>query len=259
MIGFDGSMNTGLTLRTAQITRRRSPRSGPGRRCCTTPTRRPRSARPQLKARALLGDAGRGRPRDAGRGRGRPRAAAGSARATGLRVLLVDHQDSFVNTLADYFRQQGAEVITLRHGFPAATCSTSSRPTWWCCRPGPGRPADFGCAALLDEVYARRPAGLRRLPGPAGDGRARGRRAGPAARARARQARPGRRWPAGALLAGLPDEFTAAPLPLACTPSRPRSAAGSTVTAAHARTAAVMAIEDREAGAGRCSSTPSRS
>lgn len=32
----------------------------------------------------------------------------------GKRVLLIDHQDSFVHTLANYIRQTGAEVITIR-------------------------------------------------------------------------------------------------------------------------------------------------
>ena len=70
------------------------------------------------------------------------------------RVLLVDHQDSFVHTLGDYFRQQGAEVTTLRFGFPP-TLLDSYAPDLVVMSPGPGRPADFACAALLDEVYAR--------------------------------------------------------------------------------------------------------
>ena len=36
----------------------------------------------------------------------------------GKRVLLIDHQDSFVHTLANYLRQTGADVVTLRSGFP---------------------------------------------------------------------------------------------------------------------------------------------
>jgi anthranilate synthase len=70
------------------------------------------------------------------------------------RILLVDHQDSFVHTLGDYFRQQGAEVRTLRFGFSPALLD-SYAPDLVVMSPGPGRPADFGCAALLDEVYAR--------------------------------------------------------------------------------------------------------
>ncbi len=102
------------------------------------------------------GNPGRGRAR--GPGRGAPRASGGGCRrrhgGRGLRVLLVDHQDSFVHTLGDYFRQHGAEVTTLRFGFDPALLD-SYAPDLVVLSPGPGRPADFGCAALLDEVYAR--------------------------------------------------------------------------------------------------------
>jgi anthranilate synthase len=30
-------------------------------------------------------------------------------------VVLIDHEDSFVHTLANYLRQTGAEVKTIRH------------------------------------------------------------------------------------------------------------------------------------------------
>ena len=59
-----------------------------------------------------------------------------------------------MHTLGDYFRQQGAEVTTLRFGFAPALLD-SYAPDLVVMSPGPGRPADFGCAALLDEVYAR--------------------------------------------------------------------------------------------------------
>jgi anthranilate synthase len=122
-------------------------------------------------------------------------------------VLLVDHQDSFVHTLGDYFRQQGAEVTTLRSGFAPALLD-SYAPDLVVMSPGPGRPADFGCAALLDEIYARHlpvfgvclglqamvehaGGALSLLPEPA-------------------HGKPGLvRVSGGALLAGLPAEFTA--------------------------------------------------
>ena len=65
--------------------------------------------------------------------------AAEGRPGSGLRVLLVDHQDSFVHTLADYFRQQGAEVTTLRAGFPPALLD-SYAPDLVVLSPGPGRP-----------------------------------------------------------------------------------------------------------------------
>jgi anthranilate synthase len=71
-----------------------------------------------------------------------------------LRVLLVDHQDSFVHTLGDYFRQEGASVTTLRFGFPVRMLDDYA-PDLVVLSPGPGRPSDFGCSALLDALYER--------------------------------------------------------------------------------------------------------
>lgn len=55
--------------------------------------------------------------------RGDTKVAATKARPVeqvgrGLHILLVDHQDSFVMTLADYFRQTGATVVTVRTPVP---------------------------------------------------------------------------------------------------------------------------------------------
>ena len=66
----------------------------------------------------------------------------------------MDHQDSFVHTLAGYFREHGAAVTTLRAGFPAARLD-EFRPDLVVLSPGPGRPSDFGCEQLLAELDAR--------------------------------------------------------------------------------------------------------
>jgi len=71
-----------------------------------------------------------------------------------MRVLLVDHQDSFVHTLAGYFAEQGAAVTTLRAGFDPALLERYA-PDLVVLSPGPGRPADFDCASLLSELDAR--------------------------------------------------------------------------------------------------------
>ena len=63
-------------------------------------------------------------------------------------MLLVDHQDSFVHTLAGYFREQGAEVLTLRAGLPPDALDEFA-PDLVVLSPGPGRPADFACEDLL--------------------------------------------------------------------------------------------------------------
>jgi anthranilate synthase len=61
---------------------------------------------------------------------------------SGKRVLLIDHEDSFVHTLANYIRQTGASVTTLRHGFSESLFDTE-RPDLVVLSPGPGRPSDF--------------------------------------------------------------------------------------------------------------------
>lgn len=61
---------------------------------------------------------------------------------SGKRILLIDHEDSFVHTLANYIRQTGATVKTLRHGFSESVFDTE-RPDLIVLSPGPGRPDDF--------------------------------------------------------------------------------------------------------------------
>jgi anthranilate synthase len=168
-IGFDGSMNTGLTLRTAHVTGGvAAVRVGATLLYDSDPAAEEQET--HIKARALietlaeadragesetLAEADRaGETAEApGAGKaGENRAAAGVARK--LRVLLVDHQDSFVHTLGDYFRQHDAEVTTLRAGFPFVLLD-SLAPDLVVLSPGPGEPSDFGCDGLLSELDRR--------------------------------------------------------------------------------------------------------
>src|SRR5258708_27917077 len=155
-IGFDGSMNTGLTLRTAHIAEGiAAVRAGATLLYDSVPEAEEKET--QIKARALLETLDEASRIAAGQAKVVVAEHAIPSSASGdyaPRVLLVDHQDSFVHTLGDYFRQQGAEVTTLRFGFPSALLDAYA-PDLVVMSPGPGRPADFGCAALLDEVYAR--------------------------------------------------------------------------------------------------------
>ncbi len=157
-IGFDGSMNTGLTLRTAHIVNGvAAVRAGATLLYDSVPEAEERET--HIKARALLetlAEASRPAPSGAQgvRGEGSPRSQGGSWGDRPPRVVLVDHQDSFVHTLGDYFRQEGASVTTLRFGFPVDLLDTYA-PDLVVLSPGPGEPSDFGCAALLDELYRR--------------------------------------------------------------------------------------------------------
>ncbi len=160
MIGFDGGMNTGLTLRTAHIRDRvAAVRAGATLLFESDPAAEERET--QLKARALLetlGEGGGAGERPAGPGG--PACAAGpspraaAAPGAGMRVLLVDHQDSFVHTLGGYFREAGAEVTTRRAGFDAARLDAWA-PDLVVLSPGPGRPSDFGCDELLTALDQR--------------------------------------------------------------------------------------------------------
>jgi anthranilate synthase len=170
MIGFDGSMNTGLTLRTAHITGGiAAVRAGATLLYDSVPEAEEKET--QIKARALLETLEEASQIAQGLTQADPAAVAdgtvlaagtilagaGAGIAAGERppkVLLVDHQDSFVHTLADYFRQRGAEVTTLRFGFQPELLD-SYAPDLVVLSPGPGRPSDFDCAGLLDQVYAR--------------------------------------------------------------------------------------------------------
>ncbi|MBM3783371.1 MAG: anthranilate synthase component I [Acidobacteria bacterium] len=65
----------------------------------------------------------------------------------GLKMLLVDNDDCFIQTLANYASQTGAEIVTYRSGIPESLIQKID-PDLILLSPGPGRPADFGVPAL---------------------------------------------------------------------------------------------------------------
>jgi anthranilate synthase len=67
---------------------------------------------------------------------------------SGARLLLVDNDDCFIHTLANYARQTGAEVVTYRWGFGEDLIARVA-PTLMLVSPGPARPADFGVPELV--------------------------------------------------------------------------------------------------------------
>lgn len=75
-------------------------------------------------------------------------ARSGSKPGAGVRMLLVDNDDCFIHTLANYARQTGAEVVTYRAGFPLELIR-QIRPDVILISPGPGRPEDFGVPELV--------------------------------------------------------------------------------------------------------------
>jgi len=246
MIGFDGGMNTGLTLRTAHIREGvAAVRTGATLLFDSDP--QAEEAETRLKARALLETlAEAGRPEAAGPATASPQPAApAELPGAGLGVLLVDCQDSFVHTLAGYFRELGAEVTTLRAGFDPAQLDQYA-PDLVVLSPGPGRPADFGCDKLLAAIDERGlPVfgvclGLQALVEHAGG--TLGLLETPA------HGKPGQvRVLGGELLAGLPAEFTAGRYH--SLHARPEQVTGGFTVTAVTPDGVVMAIEDADRSA----------
>ena len=78
-------------------------------------------------------------------------AAAREASGAGSKLLLVDNDDCFIHTLANYARQTGAEVVTYRAGFPAELIAQIA-PSLILISPGPGRPEDFGVPGVVQAA-----------------------------------------------------------------------------------------------------------
>lgn len=147
-VGFDGTLNTGLTLRTIRVKQGVAQvRAGATLLFDSDPAAEERETR--LKASALL-EAIALRDDDDDDGDGRD-----TQPGAGKRVLLVDHEDSFVHTLAGYFRRTGAEVLTLRHGFDPTEFDRLS-PDLVVMSPGPGCPKDFNTSATLSAIIERK-------------------------------------------------------------------------------------------------------
>ncbi len=72
----------------------------------------------------------------------------------GVHLLLVDNDDCFIHTLANYARQSGAKVSTYRANV-ALEMIDSTKPDIVLISPGPARPADFGVPALVQELAKR--------------------------------------------------------------------------------------------------------
>src|SRR6201998_1845326 len=146
-VNFDGSINTGLTIRTIRM------KDGlaevrVGATCLfdSDPAAEDRAC--QVKAAALF-QALRGDP---------PRplsAVAPDATGSGKQVLLIDHDDSFVHMLADYFRQVGANVTVVRY-VHAQDMLKQRKWDLLVLSPGPGRPEDFKIASTIDAALERK-------------------------------------------------------------------------------------------------------
>ncbi len=147
-VTFDGNMNTGLTLRTMRMKDGVAEvRAGATLLFDSDP--QAEEAETRLKASALF--AAIRRPAAAADG-----APLANAAGRGRRVLLIDHEDSFVHTLANYIRTTGAEVVTMRPDLGRMELRRGAAPDLVVLSPGPGRPADFAMAETLNLLVDRR-------------------------------------------------------------------------------------------------------
>jgi anthranilate synthase len=147
LVGFDGNLNTGLTLRTIRVKDGAAEvRVGATLLYDSDPDAEEEETR--LKASAFLDAIRRPRGVEARPSVDVPRPGVGR------RVLLVDHQDSFVHTLANYLRQTGADVVTLRAGFPESALDDVA-PHLVVLSPGPGTPRDFDLSKTLGAIVRR--------------------------------------------------------------------------------------------------------
>ena len=140
IITLDGNMNTGILIRTTYL--REGMASYPvGATLLYDSVPAMEEKETRLKATGFFRTLGVEAP---------PAVSAVEREATGrgAKLLLVDNDDCFIHTLANYARQTGADVVTYRAGFPEDLL-TQLAPNLILISPGPGRPADFGVPDLV--------------------------------------------------------------------------------------------------------------
>jgi anthranilate synthase len=146
MLTLNGDINTGILIRTIHL-RGAVASYGVGATILYDSVPAMEEQETRLKAtgffRALKG-APETKLAAAARAAAKPTSRVGE----GVRLLLVDNDDCFIHTLANYVRQTGAEVVTYRSGFPLDLIRKIA-PSLILISPGPGRPVDFGVPALV--------------------------------------------------------------------------------------------------------------
>lgn len=158
-VAFDGHLNTGLTLRTVRISNGVAEvRAGATLLFDSVPESEEKET--ELKASACLNAvvnpfdlpvaATPHGPRVGPAATSPVQGAAGG----GKEVLLIDFEDSFVHTLANYLRQTGAKVTTVRHT-QASKALAGRLPDLAVLSPGPGRPSDFNVSSHIESLISK--------------------------------------------------------------------------------------------------------
>lgn len=148
-IGFDGNLNTGLTLRTIRVKDGIAEiRAGATLLIDSDPVAEEEETR--LKASALI-DAVRGNSDFALKKEPQSFFCDDGKNIT---ALMVDHQDSFVHNLASYFRQCGVELITMRPE-AARRWLRQHRVDLVILSPGPSTPEKFSMNKTIEAAMQK--------------------------------------------------------------------------------------------------------
>ncbi len=143
-INFNGNMNTGLTIRTLQIREGIAEvRAGATLLYDSDPVAEEQET--VLKASGMMRIL---------QGAVTETVAEAPVAPINKTVLLLDHDDSFVHTLANYFRQQGSNVITVRYAHAQQYIEKLS-PDLVVLSPGPGKPSDFNLKQTIDLLLEK--------------------------------------------------------------------------------------------------------
>lgn len=147
MISINGDINTGICIRTIHL-KDGIARYGAGATLLYDSVPQLEWEETRMKAtsfyRALraVTQAGEGAPGDL------------DQYGRGLKLLLIDNDDCFIHTLANYARQTGANVVTYRAGLPPEMIDQIA-PDLILISPGPGRPSDFGVPDVVKHAARR--------------------------------------------------------------------------------------------------------
>ncbi len=139
-IGFDGSINTGLTLRTIHL-KDKIARIRVGATLLYDSDPEMEEEETYIKAAAMI------KVLTEVESVKEVKKAVGSN--VEFNVLIIDNEDSFVHTLGDYFRRFGAKTETIRHT-NAMDYLKKSTYDLVVLSPGPGRPEDFNLKEKID-------------------------------------------------------------------------------------------------------------
>ena len=146
MLGLNGDLNTGITIRTIHL-KNGVAKYAAGATLLYDSDPREEDGECRLKATAFFRALYPSTPAPSDKHRMRKV-------GDGIRLLLVDNDDCFIHTLANYARQTGASVSTYRSNV-ALEAIDLTKPDVVLISPGPARPEDFGVPNLVKELAKR--------------------------------------------------------------------------------------------------------